>query len=277
MASPVKGVRRVATALALAAACASASASAAVLPTLYVNYSTNCTFTIVDDSGKQISQIAPGTYQVQLNEPQPLIANGAASSNGPSCNGLAAFQLTGPGVTLTTSIDNGDGVNLFTETFQPGSTYTAVDNNQPTVARLVFTTSTSGSPGAPVVPYSSVASGKGTSSNTTVVGQQVKTKTGVPLVFRGTLDAAVSAAGKPSLRFDGKPVTSLKAGRYTIQVVDSSKQGGFVIQERGQNSITVATVPYVGKRHASVTLSAGQWFFYPTFVGAKTYFLVTTK
>jgi hypothetical protein len=277
MASPVKGVRRVVAALALAAACA-ASASGAVLPTLYVNYSTNCTFTIVDDSGKAISQIAPGTYQVQLNEPQPLIANGAANSPGPACNGLAAFQLTGPGVTLTTSIDNGDGVNLFTETFQPGATYTAVDNNQPSVARLVFTTSSSGSPSAPVAPYSSVASGKGTTSNTTVVGQQVKTKgVSAPVVFRGTLQATVSAAGRPSMTFGGKPVTSLKAGRYTIQVVDSSTKGGFVLQERGQDSITVAPVVYVGKRRTSVTLRAGQWFFYPTFVGAKTYFLVTTK
>ena len=143
MASTAKGVRRVATALALAAAC-TAGASAAVLPTLYVDYSTNCTFTILDDSGRQISQIAPGTYQVQLNEPQPLIANGSPGPSGPACNGLAAFQLTGPGVTLTTSIDNGDGVNLFTETFQPGATYVAVDNNQPAVARLVFTTSSAG-------------------------------------------------------------------------------------------------------------------------------------
>jgi hypothetical protein len=277
MASPVKGVRRVATALALAAACA-APASGAVLPTLYVNYTVNCTFTIVDDSGRQISQIAPGTYQVQLNEPQPLVANGSANSTGPSCNGLAAFQLTGPGVTLTTSIDNGDGVNLFNETFQPGSTYTAVDNNQPSVARVVFTTSASGSPGAPVVPYSSVASGKGTTSNTTVVGQQVKTKgVSAPVVFRGTLQAAVSASGRPSMTFGGKAVTSLKAGRYTIQVADASTKGGFVLQERGQDAITVAPVAYVGKRHTSVTLRAGQWFFYPTFVGRKTYFLVTNR
>jgi hypothetical protein len=277
MASTAKGVRRVAAALALAAAC-TAGASAAVLPTLYVDYSTNCTFTILDDSGRQISQIAPGTYQVQLNEPQPLIANGSPTPSGPACNGLAAFQLTGPGVTLTTSIDNGDGVNLFTETFQAGATYTAVDNNQPTVARVVFSTLAAGAPSTPPVPYSSVASGKGTTSNTTVIGQQTKTKTaGTPVVFRGALDAGVSAAGKTSLRFKGKPVTSLKAGRYTIQVVDSSKNGGFVLQEAGQSSITVAPAPYVGKRHTSVTLRAGQWFFYPTFVGAKTYFLVTTR
>jgi hypothetical protein len=76
----------VAAALALASAFATSASAAAVLPTLYVDYSTNCTFVIVDDSGKQISQIAPGTYQVQLNEPQPLIANGSANTSGPACN-----------------------------------------------------------------------------------------------------------------------------------------------------------------------------------------------
>jgi hypothetical protein len=125
------------------------------------------------------------------------------------------------------------------------------------------------------VPYSSVASGKSTSSNATVIGQQAKTS--VPAVFRGTLDATVTAAGKPSLTFRGKAVTSLKAGRYTIEVADSSKSAGLILQEARQNAIAVAPVSYVGKRHTAVTLRAGQWFFYATFVGAKTYFLVTTK
>jgi len=248
-----------------------------VLPTLYVDYSTNCTFVIVDDSGKHVSQIAPGTDQVQLNEPQPLIANGSANSSGPACNGLAAFQLTGPGVTLTTSIDNGDGVNLFTESFQAGSTYVAVDNNQPAVARVVFTTAASGAPATPSVPYSSVAGGKGSTSNTSVIGQKAKASVGVPPMPRGTLVAVVSAAGRPSLTFQGKPVTSLKAGRYTVQVADSSKTSGLIIQETGQNAIAVAPVAYTGKRRTAVTLRVGQWFFYPTFVGKKSYFLVTTK
>ena len=128
------------------------------------------------------------------------------------------------------------------------------------------------------MPYSSVASGKGTTSNTTVVGQKAKTAApSAPAVLRGTLMATVSAAGKPTLTFRGKPVTSLEAGRYTVQVSDSSRQSGLVIQETGQNAVAVAPVAYTGKRLTALTLRAGQWFFYPMFVGKKTYFLVTTK
>jgi hypothetical protein len=265
---------------ALAAALAAAGAAtvrAAALPTLYVNYSVDCTFTITDDSGKQITSILPGTYQVQLNEPQPLVANAGPGTSGPACNGLAAFQLTGPGVSLATAIDNGDGVNLFTEKFLPSSTYVALDNNQPTIARVVFTTQASGTPPAPTVPYSTTASGKGTTSNTSVVGASTSSKksSSTPLVLRGTLVATVSPSGKPSLMFKGKSVTSLKAGRYTVSVVDRSRTGGFVLQEIRKPSTTIAGVPFVGKRTTTVTLRAGQWFFYPTFVGSKTYFIVT--
>ena len=38
-------------------------------PTLYVNYTMNCTFSIVDDSGKPVTAIAPGTYQVMVTTP----------------------------------------------------------------------------------------------------------------------------------------------------------------------------------------------------------------
>ena len=34
-------------------------------------------------------------------------------------------------------------------------------------------------------------------------------------------------------------------------------------------------VAFVGKHSVTLTLRPGQWFFYPTFVGTKTYFLVT--
>jgi len=39
-------------------------------------------------------------------------------------------------------------------------------------------------------------------------------------------------------------------------------------------SIHRSGAAFVGKRSLSVTLSAGQWFFYPTFVGKKSYFIV---
>ena len=33
-------------------------------------------------------------------------------------------------------------------------------------------------------------------------------------------------------------------------------------------------VPFVGHRSVTLDLRPGQWFYYPTFVGTKTYFIV---
>ena len=42
---------------------------APALPTLYVNYTMNCTFSIVDDAGRPVTTIAPGSYQVEVTTP----------------------------------------------------------------------------------------------------------------------------------------------------------------------------------------------------------------
>jgi predicted secreted protein len=87
----------------------------------------------------------------------------------------------------------------------------------------------------------------------------------------------VSAAGKLALTFKGKEVATLAKGRYTITVTDKSKKSGFILQGTGQKAIVVSAAGYVGKRSTTIDLTAGQWFFYPTFVGAKTYFLVESS
>ena len=38
----------------------------------------------------------------------------------------------------------------------------------------------------------------------------------------------------------------------------------------------MTTATFTGKKTATINLKAGQWLFYPTFVGKKTYFIVTT-
>ena len=112
------------------------------LPTLYVNYSQNCTFTMTDDAGNAVGAIAPGTYQVEVQTPGDF---GAVDLNGitdmTACRGFVQFQLTGPGVSIQTTLDDGDSdFALATGVFRPNATYTAADENQPSVARVVFTT-----------------------------------------------------------------------------------------------------------------------------------------
>jgi hypothetical protein len=249
-----------------------------VQPTLYVSYTMNCTFGITDDSGKPLTTVAPGSYQLQITTPV-VFADVDLSGiyDMTACKSFVQFQLTGPGVNLTTTLQDGDeDYGLLDVTLQPGGTYTAVDLNQPSVARFVFNTASSGSPTAPTGP-ATPSGGKGSTSAGNPLGTKTSASSaGSPVPLRGTLDASVSSTGAPNLTFKGRSVTTLKAGKYTVAVVDKSKKSGFILQEIKKGASTLAGVPFVGKRSTTVDLTAGQWFFYPTFVGTKTYFIVTT-
>jgi len=116
--------------------------------------------------------------------------------------------------------------------------------------------------------FGTPGSGKSAPTSNNIVGSAIAP-------FRGTLAGSVAATGKLKLMIDGKAVTSLKTGRYTIAVTDRSPKSGFTVQESRAGATTVTGVAFVGKHSVTLTLRPGQWFFYPTFVGTKTYFLVT--
>jgi hypothetical protein len=252
-----------------------------VLPTLYVSYAMNCTFTITGDGGSRVSSIVPGTYQVFITTPQVFAdVDLTGVTDMTACKSFTQFSLTGPGVNLTTTLQDGDeDKELDKATFQPSSTYLAVDNNQPGVARVSFTTTASGSAADVNSATQSSTSGKG-DTQSSLIGSSSKasasTTSAASLPLRGTLVATVSASGTPKLMFGGKSVTALKAGRYTVTASDKSAKGGMIIQAIKGGVTTVTGVQFVGKRTMSLTLKAGQWFFYPSFVGAKTYFIVTS-
>ena len=71
-------------------------------------------------------------------------------------------------------------------------------------------------------------------------------------------------------------MTTLRAGRYTIQVADRSTKGGFTIQAIKRDPTTVTGLAFEGTRKVTLTFFAGQWLYYPTFVAKKSYFVVTT-
>jgi hypothetical protein len=272
----------IAGALAMMAAivpAAFAKRSDAVLPTLYVNYAMNCTFTITGDNGARVSSIPPGTYQVFITTPMVFAdVDLTGITDMTACKSFTQFALTGPGVNLSTTLQDGDeDKELDKATLQPGSTYVAVDNNQPGVARVSFTTTATGSASAVSSPTSSSGSGKG-DVQSSLLGSSSKSgsSTTASLPLRGTLVATVSASGTPKLTYQGKGVTTLRAGRYTVSVSDHSSRGGFIIQGVKQGATTVTGVAFVGKRTKTLDLKAGQWFFYPTFVGGKSFFIVTS-
>ena len=93
-------------ALLLTAVALARSARGAVpgIPTIYVEYSPNCTFTMSVDPGAPVTAtsppgptLPPGTYQIQV-----LMAN---PSSGYSCV-TPVFTLSGPGVNSVTTFPN---------------------------------------------------------------------------------------------------------------------------------------------------------------------------
>jgi hypothetical protein len=240
-----------------------------VLPTLYVRYATNCTFSISDDSGRSVTQIAPGSYQVFVTT--PVVFAGVDLSgvfDMTACKGYVQFQLTGPGVNISTTLQDGDeDKDLERATFQPGSTYVALDNNQPGVTRTTFTTAVSGSATGPSGTSSSSVSAGG-STQKALVGSAANP-------FRGALDAIVYASGKLSLTRNGKPVTALKTGRWTFSVDDESRKAGFGLQVLRGKAITITSAAYTGSHDATVELKPGRWAFF-TPGGKRTTFFVSS-
>jgi hypothetical protein len=237
-------------------------------PTLYFMYAMNCTFTILDDTGKTVSAIPPGNYQVEVRTPVafgtvPLSSYGVTDMT--ACKGMPQFQLTGPGINLSTTMTAGCQSDLtFPETFQPNATYTAVDNNQPTLAKATLTTLASGTPATPTATYGATTSTA--QSSTDLVGSGV-------IPFRGTLTATLGANGKPTLTKKGKAISTLPVGSYTFAVTDQDPNGGFAILGPTKVKTTLTGVKFVGKHSATVVLKAGRWT-YLSGLGQIHYFVV---
>ena len=223
---------------------ASPQAGLQLSPTLYVQYSMNCTFTIHDDNGVLVSSIAPGAYQVQITSPVAFAGVDLSGiSDFTACKGFVQFQLTGPGVRVSTTLQDGDGTHaVFNATFQPSSTYTAQDNQQPSATATVFSTRASGSPTAPGGP---AASSSPSSSS--------------PIAIRGTLVGRLSVTGTPTLTRNGKSVSRLIAGRYRFSITDQDSKGGFALRHAKGGPTILSGVKFVGKRTVIVALAAGQW------------------
>ncbi|HWE80025.1 MAG TPA: hypothetical protein VG265_00105 [Gaiellaceae bacterium] len=245
-------------------------------PTLYVNYTMNCTLTMVDDAGKTVTSIPPGVYQVEVTTPVDF---GDVDLSGifdmTACKGSVQFQLTGPGVSVQTDLDGGDSnYALFDSVdFQKSSTYVAQDGNQPTVARFSFTTLASGTPTVPVATYTTTKA-KTTTTSATTPGKTAPRKTAPkPDPFRGSLAAVVGVTGKLTLSRKGQAVTTLTSGRYTLALDDRSKKSGFLLQQTRKPATTLTTAPFVGTRSVTVDLKPGQWFFYATATAHKSFFI----
>ena len=144
---PLAQIFLVAAAMLAVVAVPAATASDATLPgipSIYVTYSPNCTFTMTADGGTTFTSssppgptLPPGVYQIQV-----LMENPAS---GYTC-GAPDFKLTGPGVSSETKFPYESILDSHAlPALQPSSTYSADDENAPGATRVYFTTSATGS------------------------------------------------------------------------------------------------------------------------------------
>jgi hypothetical protein len=236
-----------------------AQARSTVNLSLTVSFFTNGTITVAMPDGTPVgtptgtpTQIPAGYYAVNLIGPG-------------GCTTLPHFVLKGPGESINDNMTEGE-VTSFTYNayFLPSSTYTWTDTAAPSVVYTFTTTAdVEGSP--PPAPGSAgLQSGNhGTASSTDVVGSGT-------LQLQGKLAAAVSAAGAVTLTSHGKAVSSLKAGKYTVTVVDRSKTGGFEFV-KGNQKLSLTGTAFTGKQTKTVGLTKGYWVFTAGARGNKTY------
>ena len=245
--------------LAAALLFAPASIAGNALPTIYATYAVNCTFTLTDDNGNAVNTIAPGDYTIEVSTPGNFADEVPQAKTDMSyCKGNAQFRITGPGVSIFTTVgEGGEDHAVLAATFQASSTYTAFDGNPPTVARATFVTAASGTPLSPTRPASTVPTSTSKSSATSIL----PTRSGT-LPFRGTLTATVGASGALALSQGGKAVTRITAGRYTLQVLDHSTKTGFSLQRSTKKATTLTSAAFTGRYARIVSLLAGQWLFF---------------
>lgn len=222
------------------------------VPSFYINYNQDCTFTISVDPGTNITAtsapgptIPPGTYQLLVMMPNP--------SQGYTCT-TPTFSFSGPGVNAQFVFPMQAITSDQEITLAPSSTYVAEDTTNSSAQFFVSTAASGSSSSLLAGTTTSTPTGSG-STQQDLVGSAVPSPAAI-------LYATVSASGKASLRFDSRSVASLKAGTYKLEVADADARAGFSIERANHRGATVALHPFVGKRTLSVTLSAGAWSFF---------------
>jgi len=199
--------------------------------------------------------IAPGLYNLFMDD--------SAAVEGPE------FDMRGPGVNFVESMFYGEIPSAsYTATFEPSSTYTWRNNEQPSVVFTFVTASTGGVTGS--------GGAGGTGSSTSRTGKPSVDIVGSDIVpFRGALDAIVYKSGALSLTRNGKKVTFLKTGRYTFSVDDESSKHGFSVQILKGKEKTITGAAYVGSHDVTIALKPGRWVYF-TPAGKRTTFFVTS-
>jgi plastocyanin len=178
------------------------------------------TINLADSTGTRVKNLDPGTYTLVVHDH----------------SSIHNFDLTGPGVSVSTDVD-AIGDSTFTITLSPG-TYTYVCDAHVATMRGTFTV------GAP----------------TTTPPAPTPTPTPTPKPAATKLLGSVGPGAKISLRStDGSALSSLPAGAFTIVVSDRSAKDNFHLTGPGISKAT--GVAFKGTATWKVSLKAGKYVF----------------
>jgi hypothetical protein len=251
------------------AALLGAHGAGAAAPQLRLNLNVGRFLEVITASGTHIrTSTAPGTVI-----PPGTYAAVISTEIGDAEDTHHMFHLSGPGQNLQTDLLGGDNpTELYVVTLQPSSTYVFEDDRNSQYSRVVF--STSAAPAADTGSSTTTSSPTGSSSTTKETSNTAMDLTGSRVVhYRGALAGSVTTAGKLGLTFNGKKVSSLRAGRYKVSVLDETAKTAFTLQRQGKQPVPVSGRVFVGRRTMTLTLKAGQWVYYST-PARKSYFVV---
>ena len=189
------------------AALALAGSAGAQNPTLFGTVGPGFSIRVVDGAGNRVTRIPPGTYTVQVNDL-------ATEHN---------FHLSGPaGFDMSTTVD-GTGSVTWTVTFQAGTYHYQCDPHFNTMKGDI--TVENGAPlPAPAPPP----------PTTTTASTPPPPAPPPPRPVR-KLIGSVGPGATISLRFNGRKVTTLKAGLVSITIADRSAKDNFRLKGIGVN------------------------------------------
>jgi hypothetical protein len=177
------------------------------------------------------------------------------------------FTVSGPGAEMSSDLNpSGTGIEVPIAfgpfVLQPSSSYEISDASMTASAGISFTTSATGS---------SVTPGQTTTTTAGASPSPSGLKTAGTL---GTLTLTVGANGKPVFAFAGKPVKTLKTGKYSLFVGDLSKKAGALIGHGKARPSTLSSAAAVGVTSHTLELTSGKWFVEASTKGPKIYFTV---
>ena len=172
------------------------------------------------------------------------------------------FTITGPGAAVSSDLNpTGQGIEVPV-TFGPflleaSSSYEIFDAGM-TGGGISFTTAATGTS----------ASSDSSSSSKGATGSTATSSANKLALF-------VQPGKKPVLTKEGKPVKTLKAGKYSVLVGDLSTTTGLMIGHGKAKPTTLSGAAATGTSSRTLKLTAGKWFIEGSTKGPKIYFTVT--